>query len=115
MSSITHQTVQFTFAGDYEGLVVSGPGGSEGFLQELKTSLAKTLNIDVSRLTNIKASPGSIICTVTIFERADTDPADAPTLQSTINYLKRLVEAGLLTVSHAGNPVLEYVLTVLFR
>jgi plastocyanin len=100
LSSTVHQTVQFTFNGDYDTIVVSGPGGPEGFLQELGSVLAKKLGIDVSRLTNLNASSGSIICTVTIFEKANTDPPDTPTLQSTLSYLKRLVEADRLTMTH---------------
>lgn len=90
--------MQFTFLGDYEAVVTSGPGGKEGFLEELKKTVADSLDIDVSRIVDVDASAGSIVCSITILERTDTDPPNVPTLQSAVEYLERLVQAGLLTV-----------------
>lgn len=98
VSSTDHMIVHFSFDGNFE-IVTIGPGGLEGFLGELKETLSFTLDVDKSRLVNLEASPGSIMCSVTILERGSTDPSGVPTLDATVAYLERLVEAGLLTVS----------------
>ena len=99
ISSTDHIIVSFSFDGSYEDVVTAGPGGKDGFLEALKEYLAVILDVDKSRLIDLKVLPGSILCSVTILDRADTDPADVPTLLSTVDYLERLVEAGQLTVS----------------
>lgn len=102
ISSTDHITVYFSLDGNYEDVVTAGPGGKDGFLKQLKEYLAKILDVDKSRLIDLMVSPGSILCSVTIFDRAETDPVDVPTLVSTVDYLKHLVESGQLIMTHGS-------------
>ena len=94
-----HKKVQFAIQGNYENIVLSGANGKDGFLQELKNRLGETLNIDISRIADMDVFAGSIVCVMTILERAKSDPPGTPSLAATVDYLQSLVETGLFTVS----------------